>query len=163
MTPYGPTSLTTERLLLRPVQEADVPAMARLWTDVEVRRYLGGPLGEDVVRVRGAWCLGAVGLFAVARRADGVVLGSVFVDPGGREGRTEISYQLLPEWWGRGYAGEAVGAVVGRALAEVPGGVVAVTQAADVRSRRLLERLGAVPVDRFVEWDSAQVMYRFDG
>jgi len=50
-----PTSLSTTRLVLRPVETADVPAVSRLWTDPEVRRYLGGPVAavEVARRMRG--------------------------------------------------------------------------------------------------------------
>lgn len=39
--------------------------------------------------------------------------------------------------------------------------LVAVTQAANARSRRLLEAPGAVPVERFVEWGRPQILHRF--
>ncbi|MFF4584057.1 GNAT family N-acetyltransferase [Streptomyces sp. NPDC001388] len=163
--PYWPASLTTERLLLRPVVEADTPVLTRLWTDVEVRRYLGGPLAEEAARTRARRCVGVTGLFTVVRRLDDTALGSVFVAPEARDGRTEVSYQLVPEYWGSGYAQEAVAAAVRWAAAEVPArvpGVVAVTQAANESSRRLLERLGATPAGTFVEWNAPQVTYRFD-
>ncbi|MFD4411225.1 GNAT family N-acetyltransferase [Streptomyces sp. NPDC058475] len=163
---YWPAALTTTRLELGPVQPADVPTFVRLWTDRDVRRYLGGPVSDDVVRVRREKCVGAVGLFSVVRREDGAVLGSVWVEPESRGGRTEVSYQLAPEYWGCGYAREAVAAVVAWALAEVPAavpGIVAVTQAANDTSRRLLEALGATQIDSFVEWDAPQVLYLFAG
>jgi RimJ/RimL family protein N-acetyltransferase len=39
-------------------------------------------------------------------------------------------------------------------------GLVAVTQEANARSRRLLEALGATLAERFVEWGESQVLYR---
>ncbi|MFD9223133.1 GNAT family N-acetyltransferase [Streptomyces sp. NPDC060064] len=159
---HWPASLTTARLVLRPIETSDVPAISRLWTDPEVRRHLGGPVAEDEVRVREQRCVAAPGAFSVVRRADGVVVGLVTVQPGARDGRTEVSYQLLPEYWGCGYAHEAVAASVDWALDEVPSvaaTVVAVTQEANRRSRRLLEGLGAVLVDTFVEWGEQQVLY----
>ncbi|WP_281155496.1 GNAT family N-acetyltransferase [Streptomyces sp. HYC2] len=151
--------LTTRRLLLRPVEPDDVPAHRPLWTDPEVRRHLGGPVPPDTVRVREQGCVGAPGLLTIVDKEDGAVLGSVLVEPGARAGRTEVSYQLLPEYWGHGYAHEAVAAVAGRAAEGEE--LVAVTQAANARSRRLLEALGAVPVERFVEWGRPQILYRF--
>ncbi|MFF3687927.1 GNAT family N-acetyltransferase [Streptomyces sp. NPDC002187] len=162
--PYWPATLATTRLELRPVVSSDVPAIARLWTDAEVRRYLGGPVAEDVVRLRGQRCVGATGVFSVVRRKDDCLLGLVLVEPDARDGRTEVSYQFLPEHWGRGYAREAVAAAVSWASAEVTSkvpGVVAVTQEANERSRQLLDALGGVLVGRFEEWGAPQVMYRF--
>ncbi|PAZ10375.1 GNAT family N-acetyltransferase [Streptomyces sp. SA15] len=156
-----PVSLATKRLVLRPVEPEDVPAHARLWTDAEVRRHLGGPVPAEVVRVRAERCVGVPGLLSVVRGEDAVVVGSVMVEPGARSGRTEISYQLLPEHWGSGYAREAVAAAVEWVPLSVPGAdIVAVTQEANLRSRRLLEALGATCVERFVEWGQPQVMYR---
>ncbi|MFD8304083.1 GNAT family N-acetyltransferase [Streptomyces sp. NPDC059690] len=158
---WWPRTLTTRRLLLRPVEPGDVPAHSRLWTDAEVRRHLGGPVDAEVVRAREPLCVGAQGLLSAVRRADGRVVGSVLVEPDARDGRTEVSYQLLPEHWGHGYAREAVTAVADWVEVAVPGrDLVAVTQEANTRSRRLLEGLGAVLVDRFVEFGSPQVLYR---
>ncbi|MFK4688005.1 RimJ/RimL family protein N-acetyltransferase [Streptomyces pristinaespiralis] len=159
-----PAALATPRLALRPVERADVPVISRLWTDPEVRRHLGGPVDGNVVRIRERRCVGAPGVFAVARRSDEAVVGLVSLTAGARDDRTEVSYQLLTEHWGRGYAREAVAAAVSWAQDGVPSGapgVVALTQEANRRSRRLLEALGAALVDRFVEWDEAQVLYAF--
>ncbi|MFH8608446.1 GNAT family N-acetyltransferase [Streptomyces sp. NPDC018029] len=159
--------LTTARLTLRPIERADVPSVSRLWTDPEVRRHLGGPVAEDVVRERERRCVGAPGVLCVVRTRDSAVVGLVTVEPAARQGRTEVSYQLLPEHWGFGYAREAVGAVVARTVngagsdSTAPHDVVAVTQEANSRSRRLLEALGAEPVERFVEWGEPQVLYAF--
>ncbi|MGA5499055.1 GNAT family N-acetyltransferase [Streptomyces cinereoruber] len=155
--PWPP--LRTERLLLRPVRGGDVPAVTRLWTDPEVRRHLGGPVTAPVIRIRQRRIVGAPGFHAVVRAEDGVLLGLVTVEDGGRDGETEVSYQFLPEHWGHGYAREAVGAAVARVLVTAPS-VVAVTQEANHRSRRLLEAVGLEHVESFVEWDAHQVLYR---
>ncbi|MGW4164643.1 GNAT family N-acetyltransferase [Streptomyces sp. NPDC004788] len=151
--------LITERLVLRPVRPRDLPVMTRLWTDPEVRRHLGGPVTEAVVRIRQRRIVGAPQCRAVERAADGVVVGLVTVERAGRGGETEVSYQFLPEHWGQGYAREAVAAAVARALEDTPS-VVAVTQEANMRSRRLLEAVGMTHAESFVEHDAHQVLYR---
>ncbi|MEU8759016.1 GNAT family N-acetyltransferase [Streptomyces sp. NPDC048659] len=151
--------LRTERLVLRPVRSRDLPAVTRLWTDPEVRRHLGGPVIDSVVRIRQRRIVGAPGFHAVERTSDGVVLGLVTVERSGRGGEAEVSYQFLPEHWGRGYAREAVAAAVERALADTPT-VVAVTQEANTPSRRLLEAVGMTHADSYVEWEAHQVLYR---
>ncbi|MEU4271714.1 GNAT family N-acetyltransferase [Streptomyces sp. NPDC026092] len=154
--------LATERLLLRPVRAADLPAVTRLWTDPEVRHHLGGPVSEQVVRIRQRRVVGAPGVHAVVRVADGVLLGIVTVEPGARDGETEVSYQFLPEHWGHGYAREAVAAVLDATLRDTPS-VVALTQEANHRSRRLLEAVGMTHVSSFVEHEAHQVLYRRGG
>ncbi|GAA2383904.1 hypothetical protein GCM10010420_02580 [Streptomyces glaucosporus] len=153
---FRPAVPVTERLVPRPVERADVAARSRLWTDPEARRRLGGPVSGEVFRACERGCVGAVGLFAAALGADGPEVGSLPVErEPRRDGRTEVSYQPLPEHWGRGYGREALAAVPARALAEVTPErpeVIAVTQEADVRSRRLLEAVGMRRVDAFTEW-----------
>ncbi|MER7518450.1 GNAT family N-acetyltransferase [Streptomyces sp. NPDC126499] len=161
--PTGPTApLVTERLVLRPVRTRDIPAVTRLWTDPEVRRHLGGPVVESVIRIRQRRIAGAPGVHAVERISDGALLGLVTMEEDARNGETEVSYQFLPEHWGHGYAREAVAAAVERALEDVPA-VVAVTQEANLRSRRLLEAVGMSHAESFVEWDAHQVLYRRRG
>ncbi|MFG2332472.1 GNAT family N-acetyltransferase [Streptomyces sp. NPDC048604] len=157
-----PAVLTTERLVLRPVERADVPAVTRLWTDPEVRRHLGGPVAASVVRIRQRRCVGARGVFVAARADDGAVVGLVTVGWDAARGEREVSYQFLPEHWGRGYAREAVAVAVDWALGTSPT-VIAVTQEANARSRRLLEAVGLAHVESFVEWDAHQVLYRTPG
>lgn len=157
-----PATPTTSRLVLREIKEQDVPDLSQIWTDPAVRQHLGGPVTAEELTRRQRGCVNAPGLFCVLRQADDNVLGLVSVEPGARDGKTEVSYQLLPEHWGRGYGREAVAAVTDWAmdtLASVSTEVVAVTQEANVRSRRLLESIGMTPVSRFVEWDAPQVMY----
>jgi RimJ/RimL family protein N-acetyltransferase len=161
-----PTSLSTTRLVLHPVEMADVPAVSRLWTDPEVRRYLGGPVAADEVARRMRGFEHVPGNFVVVSRTNGTVLGLVTVIPDSDGGsRAEVSYRFLPEHWGHGYAREAVGAVVTWALREIsppPSTVVAVTQEANDRSRHLLESIGMTLIDGFVEFDAPQVMYSVD-
>lgn len=133
--------------------------VTRLWTDPEVRRHLGGPVTEQVVRIRQRRVVGAPGVYAVVRTSDEALLGLVTVEPAAREGETEVSYQFLPEHWGHGYAREAVAAVVEATLLDTPT-VVALTQEANQRSRRLLEAVGMTHASSFVEYDAHQVLYR---
>ena len=166
-----PATLVTARLVLRPIELADVPAISRLWTDPVVRQYLGGPVAAEEVSRRDELCVDAPMLFSVVRTADASVLGLVVIEPVSRHsqpianGHTEVSYQLLPEHWGHGYGREAVSAAITWALANIspaPPVVIAVTQEANKNSRRLLSAIGMTPVESFVEWDAPQLMYSVD-
>lgn len=161
-----PALLSSARLVLRPAEAADVPAVSRLWTDPEVRRYLGGPVSVDEVARRMRGFEHSPGNFVVASRTNRTVLGLVTVIPDpDRDSRAEVSYRFLPEHWGHGYAREAVSAAVTWALREIsppPSTVVAVTQEANGRSRHLLESIGMILIGSFVEFDAPQVMYSVD-
>ena len=161
-----PASLSTARLVLRPAEAADIPAVSQLWTDPEARRYLGGPVAPDEVARRMRGFEHSPGNFVVVSRTDGTVLGLVTVIPDSDSGsRAEVAYRFLPEHWGHGYAREAVSAVVTWALREIsppPSAVVAVTQEANDRSRHLCESIGMTLIDSFVEFGAPQVMYSID-
>ncbi|MFE3505320.1 GNAT family N-acetyltransferase [Kitasatospora sp. NPDC059146] len=147
--PHWPTELATPRLLLRPVEPVDSPLLRTLWTDPEVRRFLGGPVASDRLDRRLSDAASQRGHFTVVLTGAGQAVGRVTLDPDHRAAdRAEVSYEFLPAYAGRGYAAEAVGAVVRWC-----------TQAANTRSRRLLEKLGLLAAERFVEYGQDQVFY----
>ncbi|MEV4614277.1 GNAT family N-acetyltransferase [Kitasatospora sp. NPDC049258] len=104
---------------------------------------------------------GRRGHFTVLLAGHDRAVGRVTLDPDHRvPDRAEVSYEFLPAHGGRGLALEAIGAVLGWAALVVPGQLlVAVTQAANTRSRRLLENLGLAVTDRFVEYGQEQLLY----
>lgn len=157
-----PAELRTERLHLRPVTPEDGPLVRELLTDERVRAYLGGPLSHERVAARQASYPATAGAWTVVRVADGRAVGLVSIGPDRRcKGRAEVSYQLLPAAWGHGLGREAVSALVRWWAAAAPGGgpVVAVTQAANTRSRRLLESIGMVLLDEVEERGALQCLY----
>jgi RimJ/RimL family protein N-acetyltransferase len=155
--------LVTGRLWLRMVTEEDSAFLVRLWTDPEVQRYLGGPRPAGALRQAARHRVAARGMFVVTM-VDGTPLGTVRLHPYARTGETEVSYTFLPEHWGRGYAREAVGAVLGWGFRDdrVLPRIIAVTQEANGRSRRLLEALGMRLVDRYEEFGAPQTVYSVD-
>jgi RimJ/RimL family protein N-acetyltransferase len=165
-----PATILTGRLVLRPVEAADISMIARLLTDPKVRKYLGGPVAPDEVARLESACVGATTLFSVERSSDKAAFGLVSIDPYTESdshagGDAEVSYQLLPEFWGHGYGRESVAAAVAWAFQNVtpaPPVVIAITQEANRESRRLLEAVGMTQVDRFVEFDAWQVKYSVD-
>ncbi len=165
-----PATVATERLVLRPVESADGDVISRIFTDPVVRTYLGGPVSADQAAYRAKAVIGASTIFSVARTSDHAVVGLVVIDPSTdphdhAAGDTEVSYQLLPEYWGQGFGKESVAAAVAWAFSNLtpePPVVVAITQEANSKSRRLLETIGMTKVDRFVEFDAWQIKYSVD-
>jgi RimJ/RimL family protein N-acetyltransferase len=148
--------LTTPRLRLRPVGEADVDGLHALWTHPQVRRYLWDDVvierataAERVTASRDSFATARFGLWAIElREGDGRsagapllgVAGLVVLDPAVGP---EILYSLHPDHQGCGYATEASQAVLAHAfetlgLPRVPGR----TDAPNRASARVLERLG---------------------
>ena len=150
-------SFTTGRLVLRPRSLADLDAMAAMDADPEVMRYVGGV--EDPVRHRAElpdWIddendpSGHGGWSVFATDAPDRFLGWIVLYPlAGWEPDVELGWRFVRDAWGRGYATEAAGVVLGHAFAGAGlKRVVAVLDPANQRSRRVCEKLGMVPCGR---------------
>lgn len=141
---------------IRAADEPDWPVLERWIVDPQLRTYLGGPGDPARAQSQLGQMYGAGG-FAVD--VDGRCIGFVTVGPRGAE--QEVSYVVLPEHQGRGYAARALPRVTEWLFATRPSleRLIAVTQVANAPSRRLLEGTGWAEVDRFVEFGEPQVMY----
>lgn len=119
-----PPIVETARLRLRPHRTADFAACCALWGDPEVVRHIGGqPSPSDAVwmrmmQYRGHWALMGYGYWLAEERATGEFVGEVgiadfrrVIDPP-IDGIPEAGWALAPAAWGRGYATEAVTAVL---------------------------------------------------
>ncbi|MET9963639.1 GNAT family N-acetyltransferase [Streptomyces sp. NPDC006326] len=162
---WPPAPLRTERLMLREPEAGDRATYIDLFASSEVRTYLGGPrpraeLESAVPEVPGR----RPGVFAVDY--DGAMIGIVTLDRRDAErpghvragaGEAELSYMLLPEAWGRGYALEACVAALGWFADAFPGEpVVLCTQVANDRSVRVAEKLKFTELERFEEFGAEQ-------
>lgn len=154
--PWTDRPVRAERLLLRLATGADRDVVVRMLTDPDTRRYLGGPVDDSAVRAVRARVPGETwGSFVI--EVAGAVAGSCLLDRD--RGELEMSYQLLPEYRGRGLATEALRALLDWAAGRCPERhVIAITQAANAPSLRLLDRLGFTERERFVEWDAPQIL-----
>src|SRR5579862_4283036 len=115
--------LETERLMLRGHRLEDFTSSADMWADPVVTRHIGGrPFAEDetwtrLLRYVGHWALLGFGYWVVEEKATGGFIGEVgFADyKRGLEplqGKPEIGWVFVTGSHGRGYATEAVRAVV---------------------------------------------------
>jgi RimJ/RimL family protein N-acetyltransferase len=116
--------IETERLRLRAYGVNDLPASLAMWSDPEVTRYITGkPLGEDevwskILRIIGHWSLKGFGFWLIEEKESRRFLGEAgFVDawrvmtPSFGD-RPEIGWSLVRAAQGKGYAREAVEAVI---------------------------------------------------
>ena len=139
--------LQTPRLVLKPFQESDAPALYDYARDPRVGPAAGWrphrSLEESREAIRKA--LSAHQTFAVWEREGDCLVGSAgFTGLIGQEGGArEIGYSLRPDRWGRGYATEAVGALT--AYSFRPLGLPALWAShydGNQSSRRVLEKNG---------------------
>lgn len=146
--------METSRCTLVKLQQSDYEDVKKIYTNHEVRRYLGGVIAEERMFDKFSDALkrsNSDSLWWVVRHKNAnEFIGLVSLDKH-IDGETEVSYEFLPDWWGNGYGTEVIGEVLAFAFDDINIlKVIAETQKANVRSCRLLEKLG-MHVERTVE------------
>ena len=107
------------------------PVPERVHARVDEMSELGGLAGDQWVR------------FAVTRHGDDEMIGDVGGGIKTDGGVIEIGYMFRPEFWGHGYASEAVGALVDHAIAEhAVHRIEALLSTLNTASMRVLESVG---------------------
>jgi ribosomal-protein-alanine N-acetyltransferase len=146
--PWGPVSLRTARLILRPFGEGDVEDCLRYRDDPELARYLPHiPVpftradAEAFVRTNMKEPWATLPTFAVV--LDASVIGTVNLEIVPAERSAMIGFAIGRAHWGRGLAVEAAREVIRWALdAHDVQRVWASTDSRNLRSRRVMEKLG---------------------
>ncbi|EPF16856.1 Uncharacterised protein [Cedecea davisae] len=142
----------TERLILRPWREEDLPSFAEMNADPEVMRYFLNPLTEDESRdylesFRQRMAENGFGFWALEERSSGELAGFVGLN---RPGYTlpfspcvEIGWRLRKAFWGKGYAPEAAARALRVGFEEYGlESIVAFTALPNMPSQRVMEKLG---------------------
>ena len=139
---------------------ADVELPVALDSDPEVMRYLSRTPtsrqeveGVNLPMVLGEYAESAhTGSWAALDRETGQFLGWFARRTKGRPGEAELGYRLRRAAWGRAFATEGGRALINRAFArQGVERVRAQTMAVNVRSRRVMEKLGMRHVRTFHE------------
>ncbi|WP_275835690.1 GNAT family N-acetyltransferase [Roseisolibacter sp. H3M3-2] len=143
--------LATARLVLRALGPADVPALFAVFGDPEVCRYWSRPALADLAEaetlraeIDAHFAARTLFQWGIAERSSGGVVGTcTLADLTPAHGRAEVGFAVARAAWGRGYAGETLGALV--AFAFGPLGLHRLEADVDprnARSVRVLERAG---------------------
>ncbi len=144
-------TLTTPRLILRPLTEADVPALFTIFSHPEVMRYWSYPALSDIAqaqemlqRIQASYREGSALRLGIERRSDGVVVGTcALFNFHAASRRAEIGYALAREAWGAGVMHEALTALVTHAFTALAlHRLEADIDPRNTASARTLERLG---------------------
>lgn len=137
--------------MIRPFTVADFEALHAVWSDPAVMAPIPSQAydrEQSWARLTEKFCHQArhgFSKWAVTEAASGAVIGECGVHylEGGPD--IELGYKLARAYWGQGLAAEAARACPGWALAERPERVVAIVDPANIRSARILGKIGMVP------------------
>lgn len=139
--------ITTERLRLRPLTEADTDWWVRLHADAEVNRFVGSYTGAQAAArlhaIQQQWTTRGHGLCAVELRSTGEVIGRSGLNWWEEFGETEIGWTFARPHWGRGYATEAARAVLAWGFGPLGlGQITAMIHPDNTGSAAVAQRLG---------------------
>jgi RimJ/RimL family protein N-acetyltransferase len=149
--------IQSARLCLRQLEAGEARALLQGKSDPERPWMAGYPMQGTLIAVEAfvraidnGSSPGAYGVYQLVRSSDHVVIGDIgFHGPPTQGGAVTVGYGLAPGARGRGYATEALKAVVAWALAQPEvAWVEADTTHANQPSQRVLERAGMRLVDR---------------
>jgi ribosomal-protein-alanine N-acetyltransferase len=147
--------VTTERLVLRALEDTDAEALHRIMGETDVLRYFPNPAPPSLEKVREMieaqrthWNTHGHGWWAVTDRDAGTYLGWSGLQYLPETDETEVAFLLGQESWGRGLATEAGRAGL-RFGFETHGlaSIVAIVHPENRASRRVIEKLGMIFVD----------------
>jgi ribosomal-protein-alanine N-acetyltransferase len=153
--------LATSRLLLRRWRNSDRGPFARINADPHVMEYFPAALTREesdtlVDRIEAHFTQHGFGVWATELSATGEFIGFIGLNVPSFEAHftpcVEIGWRLAAGQWGRGLASEGAHAVLDQAFhaLRLPE-IVSFTTTANLRSRRVMEKLGMThdPVDDF--------------
>ena len=151
MVAVDPIILSTERLRLRLLADADAPALFQIFSHAEVMRYWAWPAWTELAQARQmvldsqeGYRSGNALQFGIERQADQVLVGtcSLFHFHAASR-RAEIGYALGRPYWGSGYMHEALQALLRYAFQTLDlNRLEADIDPRNQASARTLERLG---------------------
>ncbi|PYE48313.1 GNAT family N-acetyltransferase [Paenibacillus barcinonensis] len=145
------TELHTNRLDLRQMKETDAADLFQVWSDPEVARFMNiSPFTAEQQAVEMIRMLADLAQkkqairFSIMEKESGTIMGSCgynYFDF--EQARAEIGYDLARAYWGKGYAAEAVSALLDRGFNSLGlNRLEAKVDPRNVNSIRLLEKLG---------------------
>lgn len=144
--------LTTERLVLRRWRESDYEPFAEMNADPRVMEFmpalLSGTQSDTLIhRISNGFERHGFGLCAAEHRSTGAFIGFIGLSVPTFEAHftpaVEIGWRLGSAWWGQGLATEGAREILRYAFEEVAlPSLVSFTVPANVRSRRVMEKLG---------------------
>ena len=140
-------TLTTPRLVIRPLEESDLRAFHLICGDEAAMQFMGDgkPLLLEgtqkwIAVSQQNYMLHSRGCMAVIERATNAFIGFCGLVKGDNE-HIELIYAFTPQVWGRGYAAEAGAAMVAYGREFIPE-IIATVYPENTASLRVLEKVG---------------------
>jgi [ribosomal protein S5]-alanine N-acetyltransferase len=151
---FNQVSLSTQRLLLRPLREGDAADLFAIFSDPQVMRYWSSPPWTDMQAAHETIAHDASGMVSgeylrlgIESRVDGRLIGTcTLFSIVAQCRRAELGYALAHSAWGRGYMYEALNMLLSYAFCVLDfNRIEADIDPRNEASARTLQRLGFQP------------------
>jgi len=163
-------TLTTARLILRPVRITDLDALSAIRADKRVGRFTGGTrTRQDIwftmLRTVGLWHMLGYGYWTVCEAATEVIIGEVGFADFMRGLSPDISmcpesgWIIAPKFWGKGYASEAVSAAHDWLDRNHPGRSTCIIEPRNTASIKIAEKCAYTELARTEFEDSSIIIF----
>ncbi|HMA33885.1 MAG TPA: GNAT family N-acetyltransferase [Chloroflexia bacterium] len=162
--------IETARLRLRLFRPDDLDALAPIYADPDVMRYMrsGQPATREQTmrtldRLIGMWDAQGKGLWAVEHKADRVLIGQCGLFHLDNTPEVEVAYLLAQPYWGAGLASEAARACLRYGFEEwgLPR-IVAVARPENRASQQVMRKIGMLYEKHARYYDLDVVYYAID-
>ncbi len=151
--PRTAPTLTTDRLTIAPMALDHFEAHAAAWSDPEMTRFIGGePRSRNIswgkfLAGAGLWPIMGYGYWTFVDRQTGAYVGNGGLAQFERgiaelEGYPEAGWAFAHEAWGKGYATEAMTAILGWADAQGLGEIRCIIDPGNAASHKVATKLG---------------------
>ncbi|MBU0661138.1 GNAT family N-acetyltransferase [Patescibacteria group bacterium] len=155
--------MQTKRATFSKPSLADYDDLLALHTNELVREYLGGTLTKDEFDQKFKDFLSAElpeCYWVVRETGSDKLIGLISISKYHDKEKFEISYELHPDFWGKGYGTEIVQKAVSYALDELKlKELYAETQKKNLKSMKLLEKIGFKFMGEVERFGEDQVIY----
>ncbi|KTD85141.1 GNAT family N-acetyltransferase [Paenibacillus etheri] len=144
------TELHTERLHLRKMKVSDSPSLFKIWSDPEVTEFMNidcftdESQAKDMIKLLDEFSLDNKAIrFSIIEMESNEIIGSCgfnFLDFENK--KAEIGYDIAREFWGRGYASEAISTLLDYAFLSLKlNRIEAKVEPENVNSVKVLQKL----------------------
>lgn len=160
--------LETERLILRPIQPSDFEALFRMNSDPTVMKYVGDGsvrsyeqmLKEVETLISYYTKRPGMGVWAIELKTTSQFVGAGGLTYNVNRAEVELGYRLLKEQWTKGYGTEVSNELLRYAFQILKmRKVIASAHEGNLRSHRVLEKIGMKRIGNGLEFNSSQVYY----
>ncbi|OYU84695.1 MAG: GNAT family N-acetyltransferase [Flavobacterium sp. BFFFF2] len=155
--------IETERLILRELQLADLPAWFAMDSDPAVHTFLGNKpvkkmaeIEQNFQFIQQQYAENGIGRWAAIEKETGEFIGwtglKLMTEPTNNQiNFYDVGYRLAQKHWGKGYATESAKAAIAYGFTELQATeIIGIANVDNVNSRHALEKCGLQFVEKFV-------------